>query len=59
MITQKTYKALKIIQEYPGIRASAFANKMWPDAEGHNRVKNGGHGAQRGKGMWLAAGPSN
>lgn len=56
MITSKTYKALKTVRDNPGIRAREFGEMLWPDADGHHRRSNGGHGAQRGKGMWLAAG---
>ena len=56
MISEKCYRALKIIENHPRINASGFANRYWPDSPGHKTVKNGGHGAQRGKGMWLAAG---
>lgn len=54
-MTEKRAKALQIIKDSPGIRATGFSEKMWPDGP-HRRAKNGGNGSQAGKGMWLCAG---
>ena len=55
-LTQFQNKALRIIQNTPGILAQDFATKMWPESSMHIRSHNGGHGSQRGKGAWLCAG---
>lgn len=55
-MTDRQREALTILREFPGIRATAFAGKFWPDNDMHTRSKNGGNGNQRGKGAWLAAG---
>jgi len=57
-LTKITIKALNILNlEYgKAITANEFAKRMWPDSEGWKMVKNTGHGATRGKGMWLAGG---
>jgi hypothetical protein len=55
-MSDKTKKALQILADNPGLTASGFASLMWPDSDGWRRVKNTGHGATRGKGMWLSAG---
>ena len=58
MITEKQYKALKIIQQYPLIRAKGFADKMWGDTKTNMFTKrsNQGNGACTGKAAWLCAG---
>lgn len=48
--------ALRIIANKSPITATEFAELMWPDSEGWNRVKNCGNGATRGRGMVLAGG---
>lgn len=56
MITEKTRKALFILDQNPGITAARFAALMWSDSAARSRVYNTGNGATRGKGMWLSAG---
>lgn len=51
-----TIKALKIIQDNDIYKATRFAELMWPDSACWQKVYNTGHGATRGKGLWLAAG---
>lgn len=51
-----TKKALKIIRDHNITNGGQFAHLMWPKSEGWSTSKNGGHGSQRGKGMWLAGG---
>ena len=57
-ITKTTLKALQIldVEHGEGITAKQFAEKMWPDSPHWTHVKNTGHGATSGKGMWLTAG---
>ena len=55
-ITDKTIKALKIIQENPELTARDFAEKMWPDSLMHIRTSNQGNGACKGKAAWLCGG---
>lgn len=52
----RTLDALIIIRDNPKIDPRTFAGKFWPDALMHERRSRGGHGAQKGKGAWLAAG---
>ena len=57
MITDKTIKALKIIDKYGVIYPKQFAQLMWPDSPAWDKVYNTGiNGATSGKGMWLCAG---
>lgn len=60
-VTNKTIKALNIIKNFVdkygrGITASEFAKEMWKNSKCWSRVYNQGHGATKGKGMWLSAG---
>jgi hypothetical protein len=52
----KKHKALIIVNSNPGITAREFAREFWPDHPGWNRVKNGGNGSVKGKGMWMLGG---
>ncbi len=56
MITEKTYKALKILEENPEISAREFGELMWKDSEAKERIYNIGNGATKGVGLWLCAG---
>lgn len=62
-ITPRTYEALRIIyqavQSDPWMKTVGFrwfARQFWPDSAMHTKSSNGGHGSQRGKAAWLAAG---
>ena len=57
-LTEKTTKALQILDVEYGdeLTAGQFAKEMWPDSKAWRNVKNQGHGATSGKGMWLSAG---
>lgn len=63
MITEKTYKALKVLEKtthkYP-MPANGFAIALWGDDEDKKylftAVSNGGHGGAAGKKAWLCAG---
>lgn len=56
-ITPTTIRALRIIEQSPGIRPERFGEQLWPDHEGWGRIgKCGAYGARRGVGMVLAAG---
>ena len=55
-MSDKTIKALLIVKGNPCIRATQFAQKMWPDSNMHRKVSNQGHGACKGKAAWLCAG---
>jgi len=55
-LTEKTLKALKILQDNPNIAARRFAKLMWPDSIMHRRVSNTGNGATTGKAGWLCGG---
>ena len=55
-ITDKTIKALKIIENTPKITARDFAELMWPNNIMHRRISNQGNGACRGKAAWLCGG---
>lgn len=49
-------KALQVLLEHPNIRASAFAELLWPESYMHRKVSNQGNGATHGKAAWLCAG---
>lgn len=51
-----TIKALRIIRDNEIETIRDFAHLMWPKSVCWSKVYNIGHGAVRGKGMWLAAG---
>lgn len=57
-MTKTEIKAIKILDVEYGRELSArqFAEEMWPDSPGWDKSTNNSYGAQRGKGMWLAAG---
>lgn len=55
-ISTRTLDALQIIADHPGTSAREFGLLYWPDNLMHRKMKNGGHGAQRGKPGWLCAG---
>ena len=63
MITEKTYKALKVLESTNPIRtmtANSFAILLWGGDEDKKylftAVSNGGHGGAAGKKAWLCAG---
>ena len=55
-LTEKTIKALNIINAYRPITAGKFAEQMWPDSKMHRKTSNQGNGACRGKAAWLCGG---
>lgn len=56
-LTEARRRALEIVRDHPGISASNFAARMWPDSEGwQHRRKCGGYGVHNGGGMYVAAG---
>lgn len=54
--TEKTIKALQIIDEMKVVTARSFAETMWPDSYMHKKTSNQGNGACRGKAGWLCGG---
>ena len=59
MLTDKQYKALKVLSEHPGLTARSFAVRYYdgPDHEYlFTAVSNQGNGACAGKKAWLCAG---
>ncbi len=57
MATAKQIKALRIFAEHGPMMPKVFAEYMWPDSEGWNRVaKCGPKGVHPGGGMYMAAG---
>lgn len=56
-LTEAQRKALEIIRQHPSIRPADFAERMWPDSDGHQRYhKCGPKGVTRGGMMAVAAG---
>jgi hypothetical protein len=56
LITVAQYRALSILCENGPLSASEFGLIFWAGHKAHNKVSNGGNGAQRGKAGWLMAG---
>lgn len=57
MITDPQRRALTILRDHPRITCGEFADRMWPESDGHNRVhKCGAYGASRGAKMPFVAG---
>lgn len=56
-LTDAQRRALAILEEYGPLMPGRFAERMWPDAEGWQRLgKCGNKGSTRGVGMRLAGG---
>ena len=57
MLTQAQQRALEIIRHNGRITPGRFADLMWPDSPGHNRIhKCGSYGASKGVMMAMAGG---
>lgn len=55
-MTKRALAALQILKDEPGLSASEFASKFWPDHVMHRAVSNQGHGACVGKKAWVCGG---
>jgi len=57
VLTQPQRRALEIIRDHGRITPGRFADLMWPDSPGHNRIhKCGPNGASKGVMMAMAGG---
>lgn len=55
-MTPSLRRGLEIIRDNPGLRPARFAELMWPNSPGWDRVVKCGHGSHRGGGMYQAGG---
>lgn len=55
-MTEKTIRALELLQEHERLTPRQFAEKMWPDAPAWQRCSNIGGGSTRGVGITRAGG---
>jgi hypothetical protein len=55
-MTDKTIRALELLEKHERLTPRQFAEKMWPDAPAWKKCSNVGHGSTTGVGITRAGG---